>query len=93
MPALERTCDALSAPGAAHPGFRLWMTSYPSAKFPVPVLQSGVKMTNEPPRGVRANMKRALGQEPLASEVGLRAGGGAAGGEGWWGKGRAPLVR
>lgn len=45
------------------------MTSFPSSKFPVNILQSGVKITNEPPAGIRANMKRSFGIEPLSNQT------------------------
>ena len=32
----------------------------PANYFPVSILQNGIKLTTEPPRGIKANLKRSL---------------------------------
>jgi dynein heavy chain len=43
-----------------NPKFRLFLTSLPVDYFPIVVLQSCIKLTTEPPRGVKANVVRSL---------------------------------
>ncbi|MBK8156794.1 MAG: hypothetical protein IPK55_12765 [Streptococcus sp.] len=39
------------------PNFRLWLTTAPTDKFPLGILQRALKVVTEPPDGMRLNIK------------------------------------
>jgi len=56
---LEKRLARFSMEGS-HPNFRLFLTSDPSNAIPIGLLEKSIKLTNEPPQGLKDNMKRAF---------------------------------
>jgi len=48
-----------AALAAVHEESRIWITAEPHNKFPIGLLQMSVKLTNEPPQGIRAGIIRS----------------------------------
>lgn len=49
---LEKKLDAFAAEGS-NPSFRLYVSSDPSNDIPIGLLERSIKLTNEPPQGVK----------------------------------------
>jgi dynein heavy chain len=57
---LEDIMIKLKAPDSGcSPDFRLFITTEPHPKFSIGLLQMGTKVTNEPPKGLRAGLQRS----------------------------------
>ncbi len=57
MPKLETIVQGLRQQ-ECNSNFRLILTSIPVDYFPVSVLQNSLKMTTDPPKGIKANLRR-----------------------------------
>jgi dynein heavy chain len=49
---LEKKLDAFAAEGS-NPGFRLYLSSDESPAIPIGLLERAIKLTNEPPQGLK----------------------------------------
>ncbi|GAX82307.1 hypothetical protein CEUSTIGMA_g9736.t1 [Chlamydomonas eustigma] len=66
LPRLEVICEKVLTEPSVNSDFRLWLTSYPSDIFPQSVLENGLKITNEPPKGLRAGLERIYKSDPIS---------------------------
>jgi len=57
---LEKILDSFSGDTGSHANFRLLLSAEPSTGVPIGILDRSIKLTNEPPSGLKANMKRAF---------------------------------
>ncbi|XP_075260085.1 dynein axonemal heavy chain 6-like isoform X4 [Convolutriloba macropyga] len=61
MLSLETIVKTYAEPSTQiHQDYRLFLSSMPAPFFPVTVLQNSVKVTNEPPKGLRSNIRKAF---------------------------------
>jgi len=56
---LEKKLDEYAAEGS-HPDFRVFLSAEPSSQIPIGLLERSIKLTNEPPQGLKQNLKRAF---------------------------------
>jgi len=56
---LEKKLAAFAIEGSAS-NFRLFLTSEPSKEIPIGLLEKSIKLTNEPPAGLKDNLKRSF---------------------------------
>jgi dynein heavy chain len=74
LPELEKIVDNLANMRPSE-NFRLWLSSTPTQDFPIGILQRAIKMTTEPPNGLKANMMRlyySMNEEHFMSNSGDR---------------------
>lgn len=68
MASLELLVESMDAE-SIHKDFRLWLTSMPSPHFPPSILQRGIKMALEPPKGLKANLLRSFSRVDLGNKL------------------------
>lgn len=64
MEELEKKLDEFAQEGGSHAKMRLFLTSDPAVSIPIGILNRCIKVTNEAPAGLKANLKRAWSNFP-----------------------------
>lgn len=54
---MNEVLEVLMSIQTMHETFRIWITTEVHQKFPIALLQISIKFTNEPPQGLKANLK------------------------------------
>uniref|UniRef100_H2YUI8 AAA+ ATPase domain-containing protein n=1 Tax=Ciona savignyi TaxID=51511 RepID=H2YUI8_CIOSA len=57
---MDELLDTVQTAENVNPAFRTWITAEEHPKFPITLLQSSIKFTNEPPQGVKAGLTRTF---------------------------------
>ncbi|RXM37302.1 Dynein heavy chain 8, axonemal [Acipenser ruthenus] len=57
---MDELLETITTTETMNETFRVWITTEAHEKFPITLLQSSIKFTNEPPQGVRAGLKRTF---------------------------------
>ena len=65
LPTLEKKLGEISETGLAHEAYRVFMSAEPASSpaahiIPQGVLENSIKITNEPPTKISANLHKAL---------------------------------
>jgi len=55
---MDELLETVTTAESSHEGFSVWITTEAHNQFPISLLQSSIKFTNEPPQGVKPGLKR-----------------------------------
>merc|ERR1719295_2016101 len=61
---LEKTLDEYDGDEQTHADFRVFLSAEPSNGILIGILERSIKLTSEPPQGMKANLKRAFASFP-----------------------------
>ncbi|XP_077985364.1 dynein axonemal heavy chain 8-like [Glandiceps talaboti] len=57
---MDELLETVTTHEPVNESFRVWITTEAHPQFPISLLQSSIKFTNEPPQGVKAGLKRTF---------------------------------
>jgi dynein heavy chain len=57
---MEELIEIINPEANIHDDFRLWITCEANPRFPLGLLQKTIKVTNEPPKGLKAGLNKTF---------------------------------